>query len=254
MENKAKIISVVGKGGVGKTSLSACIVRRLTEKFPRKKVLAIDADPAVGLSVALGVKVNTTLDDIRMNVIGTIESGETREALDMLSEARFGIYDSITENPRGFAFLAIGRPESAGCYCSINNYLKEVISMLANSFDYVVIDAEAGIEQINRRVLDKVTHLILVTDQSAKGSGVISTIKSVADELIVYERIGAIVNRMTNPELKEFLRFGETEIISFIEADSTFAANDIMGKSVYELPDDCKILAGVDEAIEKLEL
>ena len=99
----------------------------------------------------------------------------------------------------GFAFLAIGRPESSGCYCKVNSYLKEVIGLLANSFDFVVIDGEAGIEQIQRRVMEKVTHLLLITDQSKKGTQVVATIKQVADELIRYDRIGVIVNRVTNP-------------------------------------------------------
>ena len=171
MENKAKIITVAGKGGVGKTSICACIVRLLTERFPDKKILAIDADPAVGLSVALGVDVKLTLDDIRMSIVDSVENGETREALELLSEARFRIFDALVEMP-GFAFLAIGRPESSGCYCKVNSYLKEVISILANSFDYVVIDGEAGIEQIQRRVMEKVSHLLLITDQSKKGGQV----------------------------------------------------------------------------------
>ena len=87
MENKAKIIAVAGKGGVGKTSISASIVRLLVENFPDKKILAIDADPAVGLSVALGVDVKLTLDDIRMSIVDSVENGETREALELLSEA-----------------------------------------------------------------------------------------------------------------------------------------------------------------------
>ena len=139
MDKKAKIITVAGKGGVGKTSISASIVRLLVEKYPDKKILAIDADPAVGLSVALGVDVKLTLDDIRMGIVDSVENGETKEALELLSEARFRIFDALVEMP-GFAFLAIGRPESSGCYCKVNSYLKEVISLLANSFDYVVID------------------------------------------------------------------------------------------------------------------
>ena len=174
MENKAKIITVAGKGGVGKTSICACIVRLLTEKYPDKKILAIDADPAVGLSVALGVDVKLTLDDIRMSIVDSVENGETREALELLSEARFRIFDALVEMP-GFAFLAIGRPESSGCYCKVNSYLKEVIGILASSFDYVVIDGEAGIEQIQRRVMEKVTHLLLITDQSKKGGQVIDS-------------------------------------------------------------------------------
>ena len=99
MENKAKIIAVAGKGGVGKTSISASIVRLLVENFPDKKILAIDADPAVGLSVALGVDVKLTLDDIRMSIVDSVENGETREALELLSEARFKIFDALVEMP-----------------------------------------------------------------------------------------------------------------------------------------------------------
>ena len=88
MENKAKIITVAGKGGVGKTSICACIVRLLAEKYPDKKILAIDADPAVGLSVALGVDVKLTLDDIRMSIVDSVENGETKEALELLPEGQ----------------------------------------------------------------------------------------------------------------------------------------------------------------------
>lgn len=253
MEKTAKIITVAGKGGVGKTSISATIVRLLVEKFPDKKILAIDADPAVGLSVALGVDVKLTLDDIRMSIVDSVENGETREAMELLSEARFRIFDALVEMP-GFAFLAIGRPESSGCYCKVNSYLKEVISILANSFDYVVIDGEAGIEQIQRRVMEKVTHLLLITDQSKKGTQVVSTIKNVADELIGYDKIGAIINRMTNPELKEYIKIPGVDILSFIPADNTFATNEVKGKSVMELPADSAMLKGVEEALQRIEI
>ena len=188
-----------------------------------------------------------------MSIVDSVENGETREALELLSEARFKIFDALVEMP-GFAFLGIGRPESSGCYCKVNSYLKEVIGILANSFDYVVIDGEAGIEQIQRRVMDKVTHLLLVTDQSKKGCQVISTIKDVADDLIVYDKIGAIVNRMTNPELSELITVPGVDIVAFIPADNAFAANDIKGKSVLNLPEDSLMLNGVKEALQKIEI
>lgn len=254
MEQKAKIITVVGKGGVGKTSISASIVRLLVEKYPDKKILAIDADPAVGLSTALGVDVEFTLDDIRQSIVDSVENGDTKEALELLSEARFRIFDALVEMP-GFAFLAIGRPEGSGCYCKVNSYLKEVIALLANSFDYVVLDAEAGIEQIQRRVMEKVTHLILITDQSKKGCQVISTIKGVADEMISYDKIGTIVNRVTNPELVEdMLKPSGVDVLAVIPTDTTFAANDIMGKSVMDLPEDSDMLKGVRKALLEIEI
>ena len=71
----AKIIAVAGKGGVGKTSISAAIVKLLVQKYPDKKILAIDADPAVGLSTALGIDVKMTIDDIRKEIVETVEDG-----------------------------------------------------------------------------------------------------------------------------------------------------------------------------------
>ena len=150
----------------------------LVETHPDKRILAIDADPAVGLSTALGIEVQTTVDDIRKAVVETVEDGDTKSAMELLGEARYRIFDALVETD-GFSFIAIGRPESAGCYCKINSYLKEVISILSENFDYVVIDGEAGIEQINRRVMEKVTDLLLITDSSKKGTQVIATIKKV---------------------------------------------------------------------------
>lgn len=252
MAKDTKIIALTGKGGVGKTSLSASIVRILTEEYPDKKILAIDADPAVGLSVALGVKPELTLDEIRKKVAEDV-TGKLKDTQDILAEAKFQLYDTMVEK-NGFAFLAIGRPESAGCYCAINTYLRKVIEMLVDDFDYVVIDGEAGIEQINRRVLEKVTHLICVSDQSRKGLQIIETIKNVADELVMYDRIGLIVNRAPLPEKIEGEEIGGVPVISVIKQDDAMTENDIEGNSVFELPSDTIILKGAKEALMNLEV
>jgi len=253
MEHEPRILAVSGKGGVGKTSISAAFVRLLTEAYPESRILAIDADPAVGLSTALGVEVRETLDDIRKGIVASVEDGEPREAIEMLAEARYRIFDTMVEG-QTFSFLAIGRPESAGCYCKVNAYLKEVINLLSRDFDYVVIDGEAGIEQINRRVMEKVTHLVLVTDPSRKGTQVIDTIRRVADELVMYDRCGAIVNRLTDPALLSHVHIENTELLAVIPSDPAHAANDIEGRSVFDLPADSPIMRGAREALEKLEI
>ena len=97
MNRNPKILAVAGKGGVGKTSLSAAFVRLLTETHPDARILAIDADPAVGLSTALGVEVRQTLDDIRKQIVSSVEDGEPREAIELLSEARYRIFDTMVE-------------------------------------------------------------------------------------------------------------------------------------------------------------
>lgn len=253
MENKSTIIALSGKGGVGKTSISAAIVKLLVQTYPDKRILAIDADPAVGLSTALGIEVKTTIDDIRKEIVSTVEGGDTKTAIELLGDARYKIFDALVETD-GFAFIAVGRPESAGCYCKINTYLKEVISILSKEFDYVVIDGEAGIEQINRRVMEKVTHLLLITDASKKGTQVISTIKSVADELVMYKKIGAIVNRIPDESVVKHINISDVPVLSYIENDGNLAIYDIEGKNITTLPDDSNVVKGVRKALSELEI
>ncbi len=250
---KTTILAVAGKGGVGKTSISATIVRCLVERYPDKRILAIDADPAVGLATALGIDVGITIDDIRKEIVNSVDAGDTRTAIELLGEAKYRIFDALVETD-GFSFIAIGRPESAGCYCKINSYLKEVISLVSNEFDYVVIDGEAGVEQINRRVMEKVTHLLLITDPSKKGCQVINTIKSVADSLVMYEKTGAIVNRITDESLLKFIDTNGIEVLSFIGDDKNLTEFDIKGENVFNLPENSNVVTGVKRALKKLEV
>lgn len=246
------MIALTGKGGVGKTSLSAAIVRILTEEKPDARILAIDADPAIGLSVALGARPAATLDEIRLRVAEDV-TGKLKDAEDVLAEAKFRLVDAMDEE-NGFAFLAIGRPEAAGCYCAINAYLRQVITLLADEFDDVVIDGEAGIEQVNRRVMDKVTHLICVSDQSRKGLQIIGTIREVADKLTMYDRIGAVINRAPRPELITDAEVGGVPIVAVIPQDDAMAENDIEGKSIFELPPDAGILKGAREILKNMAI
>lgn len=247
-----KIIAVAGKGGVGKTSIAAVMVKVLAQRHPDKKILAIDADPAVGLSTALGIEVPMTIDDIRKKVVASVEDGDTKSAMELLGEAKYHIFDAMVETD-GFSFIAVGRPESAGCYCKINSYLKEVIALMVDNFDYIVIDGEAGIEQINRRVMEKVTHLVLVTDASRKGTQVVQTIKKVADDLVMYEKVGVIINRIPDESVRQYMDIGELEILSCIGGDGQLAAFDITGQNVLNLPEESVMVQGVETALDQLE-
>ena len=245
-----KIVALSGKGGVGKTCLSALIVKVLSKEFKDKKVLAIDADPAVGLAFALGVDVKTTLDDIRTEIIDTVEGGDEKSALELVSESRYKIADAIVEKD-GFGFLAVGRPESKGCYCRINQYLKNVIEMVSSQFDYVIIDGEAGIEQINRRVMEKVTHLLLVTDASHKGIEVIKNIAEVASDAVKYDKIGVIFNRITDESLLEGADLNGLEVLGVIDSDDNITRYDAAAKDFITLPDESKSVLKVKEALKK---
>ena len=123
--------------------------------------------------------------------------------------------------------------------------------MLAGQFDYVVIDGEAGIEQVNRRGMEQVTHLLLVTDQSRKGLQVIQTIKDVADRLVMYERLGVAVNRITQDVIPFGNPFPDAPFVE-IRNDEAQIVNDIQGKSVFELPEECELLKGADRILDAL--
>ncbi|MBK5253615.1 MAG: AAA family ATPase [Peptostreptococcaceae bacterium] len=250
MEKEPVIIALTGKGGVGKTSISATIVKILAKEFPDKKILAIDADPAIGLGTALEVKPEITLDDIRTEIINSVEEGDTKNAMELVSESRYRIFEAIVETDN-FAFLAIGRPESEGCYCRINSYLKNVIEMVSSQFDFVVIDGEAGIEQINRRVMQKVSHLLLVTDASRKGLEVIKTINEVAKEMVDYERIGVVINRIEDMSLVEQLDTGKVELLGLIPTDKNIITYDVAAKNFMELPDDTISVVKIKEVLKK---
>ncbi len=102
-KSDARILAVAGKGGVGKTSLAAVMVKLLVAAYPDKRILAIDADPAVGLSTALGVDVKLTVDDIRKEVVANAEEGNAKAAIELLGEARYRIFDALVEMD-GFSF------------------------------------------------------------------------------------------------------------------------------------------------------
>jgi len=173
--------------------------------------------------------------------------------VEILGNAEYSIEEAMIQS-NGFSFIAIGRPEAAGCYCKINTYLKDVISAISGHFDYVVIDGEAGIEQVNRRVMEKVTHLLLVTDQSRKGCQVVQTIKKVADDLVMYEKIGVIANRLSPEAMTTGLDFGGIPALAYIPMDNKLASYDLTGENVFFLPDDSPICLGAKEALTKIKI
>ncbi len=246
------IIAICGKGGVGKTSLSAAIVKILTQD-PDKKVLAIDADPATGLASSLGIEARKTVDDIRNDLIRRVEIGKSEDKADMVSRLDYEMFSALEEK-NNLAFLAIGRPEKEGCYCQVNHILKDIIASIVGNFDYVVIDGEAGIEQVNRRVMEKVTHLILVSDASAKGLNVVKTIKEVSDTAIEYKKAGLILNRLHSEEERAKLSIpGELNYLGWIPEDDIIRTFDIEGRSILEAPD-CEAIQAAKGCLASMDL
>ena len=235
MNNKPVVIAVCGKGGVGKTCISALTVKMLTEN-KSAKILAIDADPAVGLSFPLGIEVKKTVDDIRNELIERLDKKEQSNKKELIKALDYELFSAVEERDN-LAFLAIGRPEGDGCYCQVNALLKDIIKDLADNFEYVVIDAEAGVEQISRRVMEMVTHLLLVSDASLKGRNVVETIHRVATEKCSFEKSGLILNRMKDQkEIEEIIIKTDLNYAGSMTENEMIRGFDREGKSFFDLP------------------
>ena len=102
--------------------------------------------------------------------------------------------------------------------------------------------------------MEKVTHLLLITDASKKGTDVIATIKTVADNLVMYEKIGAVVNRLPDRSVIEHINIKDVPVLAYIDNDKNLAIFDIEGKNITTLPDDSHIVEGVREALSKIEI
>jgi len=236
-------IAVLGKGGVGKTSISAMLVKLMSEKY---KILAVDADPAGGLAMSLGVNVRKTLNDVREEIIDMLRQKYDR--VEIAASVDYKVFETLVEQG-GFALIAVGRPEEEGCYCQLNTMLREAIEILSKSFDHTIIDGEAGIEQINRRVMRSVDTLLVITDMSMKGFQVAEQILKIASRATKFRRAGLIVNRVKAGSVD--VRIKGFDFVHFVPEDETISKFDVEGRSLLELPE-CDALKSVREIVERL--
>jgi CO dehydrogenase maturation factor len=157
-------VAVIGKGGVGKTTVSALLLRRLLESR-QTPVLAVDADPSNCLGPALGVAVGRTLADMREELRdnGRPPSMSAGEWLALRAE------EAMVESS-GFDLLTMGRPEGKGCYCYVNNIIRDHLDRLSRSYRHVLLDCEAGLEHLSRRTSGRPDILVCVTNRSRMGA------------------------------------------------------------------------------------
>ena len=226
----SRIIAVAGKGGTGKTTLAALIIRALKEESSGS-VLAIDADPNSNLGELLGVKTLSTVveivDSISKNP-GQIPAGVTKDRyIDMK------IQESLDEG-EGYDLLSMGRPEGPGCYCFANNMLRDLIKKLMDNFSYVVIDNEAGLEHLSRRLVRTIDRLFIVSDTSVVGMRSAKRISQLADELeITVEERFFVLNKLKGvqenaPDFKIALPFSKELEDASVEGKSIF---DLSGEN-----------------------
>ena len=244
-------IAVAGKGGTGKTSIASLIIRHLTKNCPGP-ILAVDADPNVNLGESLGLKTGQTIGSIIASfnqVKINIPPGMTKEAY-----LEIKMHEAVAES-KGIDLIEMGRGEGPDCYCYPNTLLRKFIDTMAQSYAYVVMDNEAGMEHLSRRTTQNVDALLLISDHSVKGARTIVRLKGLVAELkLTVAKEVAIINRVTDrlePSVAaELEKAGITPII--IPFDQEVYEYDIKMKPLLDLPDTSTAVRTVADLMAKI--
>jgi CO dehydrogenase maturation factor len=228
------IIAIAGKGGTGKTTIAALIVRLLKEK-KLGSVLAVDADPNNNLAEALGTSVKETVGSILDEVCLHSEKIPAGMSKDRFIE--YQVQASITEG-EGFDVLAMGRPEGPGCYCYVNNLLRDVTARLIKDYDYIVIDNEAGFEHLSRRTTRACDALVVISDATVVGLKAAERIRALISELNIKAKKNLLViNSSDKVTGSELIKRTGLDYIGNIPRDPNITKISLNGNSLMALED-----------------
>ncbi len=249
----SKVIAMAGKGGVGKTTVSALVARYFT-KNENSPLLAIDADPNSNLGETLGLEIDKTVGDIREDFMKDpqgVPSGMDKTLyLEMLM-------NQVLIEQKSFDLLVMGRQEGQGCYCMVNNILNRFAEELESNYQYLLVDNEAGMEHLSRRTSGKVDMLLMITDYALRGLRAVGRINSMLDELkIDVQNKGLIVNRAPETLSKAFLSEVEeigVPIVCTIPNDDALLDFDMERRSLIELEDGSPAVAAIDLMMSRVK-
>lgn len=243
------LIAITGKGGVGKTTVAALLVHRLIARGGRP-VLAVDADPNSCLDATLGVHAVGTVGGVRETTRQIASDNALPVGISKPELLRLKIAESLTEAD-DFDLIAMGRPEGPGCYCYANNVLKQALAEMVGTYPYVVVDNEAGLENLSRRLVQKADLMIMVTDPSRRGLDTVRRLHALTREMgVEYKQLAVVVNRLRHdimPAEAEALRAdtGAAFLVGLPDDDAVAAIAEA-GRSLRELSAENPVVARLD--------
>ncbi|HOA34717.1 MAG TPA: AAA family ATPase [Bacillota bacterium] len=249
-----KRIAVAGKGGTGKTTLAALMIRYLQEKHPERAILAVDADANANLNETLGLKVEETIAMIleATKQPGGVPTGMTKDVF-----VEYGLNRALVET-KHFDLLVMGNPQGPGCYCYPNDLLRHFMERLSANYDYLLMDNEAGLEHLSRRVLPQADLMLITSDATARGVRSAGRIREIAANVrLELGRMGLIISRSRPGEVEqlsgEIARAG-LELLGEIPFDPAIVDYDLAGRALLELPPDTASVKAAEKIFEALAL
>jgi CO dehydrogenase maturation factor len=247
-------IAIAGKGGSGKTTIAALLIKLLSQKGA---VLAIDADPATNLNLALGMPLSDTVGKVREEMAAKVRARTMEPGLAKQDYLDIKIGEALVESQQ-IDLLAMGRPEGPGCYCAANNMIRTCVDRLGKNYDYVVIDCEAGMEHISRQTTRDIDIMLLVSDLTVRGILTAANMQALIKDLRTYVgKIYLIVNRASSPlppKIAQTIEEASLQVITLIPEDPKIKELEAQGTPLIELPPDSPLQRGVSEVARKLGL
>lgn len=246
-------IAVGGKGGSGKTTFAALLIKYLLTK-KNGSILAIDADPNATLAESLGLKVQDTIVGI-MDEMGKkldkLPVGLTKEEY-----LNMQIQNSMSEN-KGFDLVVMGRPEGPGCYCYANSVLRGLITKLSKEYTYTIIDNEAGMEHLSRRTARSIDKLFLISDYSLVGVRTVLKIINLIRELeIKVKESFLMINKVTDgwESLEKEIKKIEAKFLGGIPYSEDLLNLSLEGKPATDLAAESKVSQAIDNICKTAQL
>ena len=247
---KPLTISVVGKGGSGKTIITTLLAKSISKGYDFKMLL-IDADPThPHLSHMVNLVPEKSLEKLRTEVIDEILT-KAKDFEKVAENIDFEVYNAIAEN-KEFSLFSIGQPEGPGCFCPSNTLLRKVIGSISKDFDIILIDCEAGLEQINRMVLETVDILLIVSDISIRSIETADAIRKSAKKFTKYKKLGIILNRVKGniDFIRKKLNDLNLPLLGEIPEDNNITKFEVKGKSIIDISENSKSYLALNNIAE----
>ena len=241
-------IAVSGKGGVGKTTFAALLIRALNEKG--KNVLAVDADPDANLAAAIGIADSDKVKPISEMKDLIYERTEaqpgTTGGFFKLNPKVDDIPDTLSSKYENIKLIRLGgvKKGGGGCLCPASTLLRALITHIVLSRDDVVImDMEAGIEHLGRATARSVNKLVIVVEPGRRSIETANNIKKLAFE-IGLKNIGVVGNKIRSKKDEEFLieNLSDFSFLGFLPFDETLMEADLSGISPFDIDTPSKII------------
>jgi CO dehydrogenase maturation factor len=250
-------LAVTGKGGVGKTTVVAGLARVLADRG--KKVLAIDADPASNLALALGFPRDPSLTPIaEMKELIAERTGSKPGSMGgffKLNPRVDDLPEKYTLERDGIRLMVMGTVQKGGggCVCPENVMVKTLVShLLLYRGEVVILDMEAGVEHLGRATAQAVDKLIVVVEPGQRSLEVAGKIRQLASD-IGLRNIGLVGNKIRREEDRQFLlnRMPDFEFLGFLDYDPRIIEADLSGKAPYL--DNPQFLNRMEAIVKKID-